>query len=133
MKKRLLIFVGLAGLAGMSPSALPAASPVIVHEWGTFTSLQDDNGRALGGINVDDEPVPDFVHTWMGLPVVAQYSVTERNIGLPPYSRAKSWTPGDPSVTLRLETPVLYVYPPAGQAEATVRRWTCRSISTAEC
>ncbi|HEX7617225.1 MAG TPA: hypothetical protein VF480_00750, partial [Verrucomicrobiae bacterium] len=33
-----------------------------VHEWGTFTSLQDENGRAIGGINTDDEPVPEFVH-----------------------------------------------------------------------
>src|SRR5438445_12533848 len=36
--------------------------PLIVHEWGTFTSLQDESGRAIGGINSDDEPVPKFVH-----------------------------------------------------------------------
>jgi hypothetical protein len=35
---------------------------LIVHEWGTFTTLQDENGRELSGINVDDEPVPKFVH-----------------------------------------------------------------------
>jgi len=39
-----------------------AAEKLVVHEWGTFTSLQDENGKALGGINVDDEPVPDFVY-----------------------------------------------------------------------
>ena len=33
-----------------------------VHEWGTFTSLQNENGEAIGGINTDDEPVPQFVH-----------------------------------------------------------------------
>src|SRR5688500_17461216 len=32
------------------------------HEWGTFTVLQDEEGQPLGGINTDDEPVPDFVH-----------------------------------------------------------------------
>src|SRR5438552_9807693 len=35
---------------------------LVVHEWGTFTSLQDESGRAIGGINSDDEPVPKFVH-----------------------------------------------------------------------
>ncbi len=33
-----------------------------IHEWGTFTSLQNESGDALGGINSDDEPVPQFVH-----------------------------------------------------------------------
>src|ERR1039458_980515 len=38
------------------------AQPLVVHEWGTFTSLQDEAGRTLGGINTDDEPVPAFCH-----------------------------------------------------------------------
>ena len=33
-----------------------------IHEWGTFTSLQNEAGEAVGGINTDDEPVPPFVH-----------------------------------------------------------------------
>ena len=33
-----------------------------IHEWGTFTALQNDAGVAAGGINVDDEPLPAFVH-----------------------------------------------------------------------
>ena len=33
-----------------------------VHEWGTFISLQNESGDAIGGINTDDEPVPPFVH-----------------------------------------------------------------------
>ena len=35
---------------------------LVVHEWGTFTTLQDEAGTELTGINVDDEPVPEFVH-----------------------------------------------------------------------
>ena len=35
---------------------------LIVHEWGTFTELQDFAGTSLNGINTDDEPVPRFVH-----------------------------------------------------------------------
>jgi len=33
-----------------------------IHEWGTFTSLQNESGDTLSGVNTDDEPVPDFVH-----------------------------------------------------------------------
>ena len=33
---------------------------LIVHEWGTFTALQNERGEQLGGINIDDEPVPKF-------------------------------------------------------------------------
>ncbi len=31
-----------------------------MHEWGTFTVLQDEKGDAIPGINIDDEPVPAF-------------------------------------------------------------------------
>jgi hypothetical protein len=90
--------------------ALRADNPVIVHEWGTFTSLQDENGKALGGINVDDEPVPNFVH---GAGFVHDLTgVYAYNFGLPPYPPTKGWRPADQDVTMRLETPVLYFYPP---------------------
>jgi len=39
-----------------------------VHEWGTFTSFQSEDGKTIAGINVDDEPVPDFVHRLRDLP-----------------------------------------------------------------
>ena len=52
--------------AGLIPLAALAANnnKLVVHEWGTFTSLEDDRGQQLGGINIDDEPVPSFVHNW---------------------------------------------------------------------
>lgn len=79
---------------------------LVVHEWGTFTSLQDETGRAIGGINSDDEPLPPFVHNLRD--------------GLIPRSPAEdlvaALTKGVPFVmptaTMRLETPVLYFYPP---------------------
>lgn len=112
-----------------SANILHAENPVIVHEWGTFTSLQDENGRAIGGINVDDEPVPWFVCQIAGTSVVpergADEHTTHASFGLPPYGAGsqfvKGWgTVADPNVTLRLETPVLYIYPPDGQAPASV-------------
>jgi len=81
--------------------------PLVVHEWGTFTSLQDEAGRTLGGINTDDEPVPDFCHDLDGLLIV-------RPGQLPPLLHKGLGSSCDPDVTMRLETPVLYFHPPTG-------------------
>src|SRR4029453_18035049 len=79
---------------------------LIVHEWGTFTSFQDEQGHTIPGINVDDEPVPLFVHRLAGVDIYLTGS------------RPATWSQGaprcHPDVTMRLETPVLYFYPPAG-------------------
>jgi hypothetical protein len=92
-------------IAGCVTRACDAASPLVVHEWGTFTSFQDRDGKTIAGINVDDEPVPGFVHRLGTLPVFETTSLPA------------TWSQGAPSchpdVTLRLETPVLYFYPPA--------------------
>lgn len=83
-----------------------------IHEWGTFTALQNDAGVAAGGINVDDEPLPDFVHDlYAGLinrPFVPRVRLFDK--GLPIRY---------PQVTLRLETPVLYFHPPQALAGPT--------------
>ena len=50
-----LLSCGIASANSVPPAAAP--SGIVVHEWGTFTSLQDELGRAIGGINTDDEPV----------------------------------------------------------------------------
>lgn len=93
----LLVMVGAAAAQG---------SKLVVHEWGTFTSFQDENGRTIAGINVDDEPVPAFVHRLVDVEIFATTS------------RPARWSQGAPSchpdVTLRLETPVLYFYPSGG-------------------
>lgn len=92
--------------------SVPAAAKEIlaVHEWGTFTALQNESGDALPGINIDDEPLPAFchnLHPWALVranatrPVVDMKGVPQRH----------------PWVTLRLETPVLYFHP-AKQSES---------------
>lgn len=88
----------------------PAAqSQLVVHEWGTFTTLQDEHGRELPGINIDDEPVPAFVHNLapfvLNSPLVVLRDWQYRMKGVPRQH---------PQVTMRLETPVVYFYPPAG-------------------
>lgn len=97
--------VAVLGLIACCIAQAGVASPLVVHEWGTFTSFQDANGTTIAGINVDDEPVPWFVHR---LGVAEPFGVA----GLP-----AAWSQGAPrchaDVTMRLETPVLYFYPPA--------------------
>jgi hypothetical protein len=79
------------------------ASDLVVHEWGTFTSFQDRDGATIAGINVDDEPVPDFVHRLARDLILSTHLIS---------SAVWKGAPGcHPDVTLRLETPVLYFYP----------------------
>jgi len=90
----------------LATTTLPAAEPGWkVHEWGTFTSLQDETGAAIGGINTDDEPVPDFVHQ-----LAHPFLLFPTEIPVVFFQGSPAC---HPDVTMRLETPVLYFYPPA--------------------
>lgn len=106
---------GAAATAFMPDSAVLAKgnNGLLVHEWGTFTTLQDDDGRELSGINIDDEPVPDFVHdvnpALLASPVLTSSHWEYRMKGAPR---------SHPLVTMRLETPVIYFYPPKGALES---------------
>lgn len=82
-------------------TALAQNRPLVIHEWGTFTSLHDESGRTLDRINSDDEPVPAFVHSMLPGNTIPQ---------------SQGYRAGDPLVTMRLETPVLYVYAPGNSA-----------------
>ena len=92
-----------------SPSG--SGDALVVHEWGTFTVLQDEQGKAIGGINTDDEPLPDFVHN-------LNWAVNGPSSPLPPVY-FKGVPRSHPDVYTRLETPVIYFYPPGGK-EMTV-------------
>jgi hypothetical protein len=82
---------------------------IVAHEWGTFTSLQNELGKELGGINVDDEPVPEFVHNLSRFLLVPTF-LTEASW----IYRMKQVPRQHPHVTMRLETPVIYFYRPDG-------------------
>ncbi len=99
--------VGLVGalLAGLGSSAL--AADLVVHEWGTITTVHDAEGTPATGLNRIDESevMPEFVH---------RYEPT--NTRQPKRLLAKSpQVPGRPDVTMRLETPVIYFHPPPGK------------------
>jgi len=94
--------IGVASLA-------QAQQPLVIHEWGTFTSFQNETGRALSRVNSDDEPVPEFVHR------VGTISPSLSDNG------GKGIMPSHPEVTMRLETPVLYFHLPQGVHEQTIK------------
>jgi hypothetical protein len=101
MDSRFLLAVVFAGLTvGLQ------AQPLVVHEWGTFTSLQDEEGRTLDGINTDDEPVPSFCHDMAPRLVL--------NRGVAAWGLSQGAPRGHRDVTMRLETPVVYFHPPKG-------------------
>src|SRR5579863_7247016 len=102
------ILLAFTVIALIAIPATAGTTPLVIHEWGTFTSLQDESGQAISGINTDDEPVPDFVHRLSGRLV---FNTTEV-----PNSFFKSIPRCDTDVTMRLETPVLYFHPDAGVA-----------------
>ncbi len=99
----LVASLGLLPLAGASlaggdgpPSA---KAPFVVHEWGTFTSVQGADGVGLEGLAHEEEALPDFVYSRAKVracPLRDQgYKGLER-----PAQR----------VTQKMETPVLYFH-----------------------
>jgi hypothetical protein len=110
---RLLIVAVLALV--VSPFAHASPDRLIVHEWGTFTSLQDESGRTLSNINTDDEPVPGFVHG-LGRGYKGLFLLPTE---MPP-PLAQGAPVGHPQITMRLETPVTYFHLPEGMKTATL-------------
>jgi len=95
-----LRYPAIAILAALVLTCTASASDLVVHEWGTFTSFQDETGVAFTGINAEDEPLPDFCHKirWSG---AIEASAPE----------SKAVSRGHPDITMRLETPVIYFHP----------------------
>ncbi len=96
--KMLTVFLLLATVA---VTAAASDERLVVHEWGTFTSLQTAHGQTLGGINTDDESLPEFVTT-LGRDLIG-------------VAGFKGVSYSHPDVTMRLETPVIYFHPQVNQ------------------
>ena len=114
--RMLAVALAIIGLAANRGQTAAAAEKLVVHEWGTFTSLQDENGRQLGGINVDDEPVPSFVYGDKG----EFLSQLHPQFSIAPQVVSKGAPQRNPLVTMRLETPVMYFYLPKSQQSPLV-------------
>lgn len=106
MHTRVLVLVAAMTAGALAAAALagddgkkPAGDRFVVHEWGTFTSMQGSGGLALEGLTREEESLPDFVYDrtkirdcplrdqgWKGLEMPAE------------------------RVTQKMETPVIYFH-----------------------
>jgi hypothetical protein len=98
----------IAVLAACISTAASAAGRLVAHEWGTITTVHDAQGAPKTGLNRIDESevLPDFVHRYE--PETTRQD-PKRRLG------KSTLVPGRPDVTLRLETPVIYFYPPPNE------------------
>jgi hypothetical protein len=97
------VVLSAAILAG--PANLALAADLVIHEWGTITTIHGADGTPATGLNRIDEAdvLPDFVHRYE--PESTRYD-SKRFLGKRPN------IPGRPDITMRLETPVIYFHPP---------------------
>ena len=106
---RILIGIALIGIVGFGVGAalLRTDDPdrLVVHEWGTITTRHAPDGTPDGRLNRIDsaDVLPSFVHRFE--PDVTRDD-SSRALGKSPL------VPGRPDITMRLETPVIYFYPP---------------------
>jgi hypothetical protein len=101
MNRKCLIlgFAGLAGLATVGFVRWPHQGALVVHERGTFTSLQGSDGVPLKWNPLESSRLPGFVYSWQHAGL-GRYPSGMLGLGL------KSAL-----VTLqRMETPVIYFY-----------------------
>lgn len=73
--------------------SLHASEPFVVHEWGTFTAVHASDGKLLSGLEREEHRLPNFVRC---------------HAGFAPAD--KGWSRPVKNVTIKMETPVLYVY-----------------------
>lgn len=109
----------------------PVQAKLVIHEWGTFTSLVGSNGQAQNGMYHEDEVLPDFVHNFGDLPknsrgsrvsVMAWAPPADSSQPppqpvqppLPPHCTAHLKVPCEflynQTITQKMETPVVYFY-----------------------
>ena len=81
------------GTLATPPSTPPPEEGLVVHEWGTFTSMQGTNGVPLEGMHHEEEKLPGFVHGRQ------QKCMASKCLDFIPEG-----------VTQKMETPVLYFY-----------------------
>jgi hypothetical protein len=100
------VSVPLAFVASPGGDRCAAAEHLVVHEWGTFTSMQGSDGIALEGLQHEEESLPAFVYS--------RSKVRE----CPLRDRGYKGLECDVShVTRKMETPVIYFYSPIAHRE----------------
>ncbi len=98
-----LLAFAVCPFGGETPA--PAPLDLVVHEWGTFTSMQGSDGVTLEGLHHEEAELPRFVYQLddaggLGLEMGRTKGIARRVRG----------------VTVKMETPVTYFYSPRALA-----------------
>ncbi len=101
MHKLMLVVIGIGACATLAGGSFGAkeADPLVVHEWGTFTSLQGSDGVTLEGLEREEEALPRFVYDRTKV-----RDCPLRRVG---YKGLEQPIEG---VTQKMETPVIYFH-----------------------
>jgi len=102
----LLLTLSLAALFQVAARPAWDGHSLVVHEWGTFTTVLDPDGVVLDGLTHEDGDLPGFVHVLGGgltgaspkmeTPVVYVYSPKELELEVDvrfPHGRVTHWYP----------------------------------------
>jgi hypothetical protein len=81
------------------PAPAAAADPLVVHEWGTFTSVQGADGTVLEGLQHEEETLPGFVYSRSKVRACPLRESGFKGLEVPATH-----------VTQKMETPVLYFH-----------------------
>lgn len=119
--KRCLALLMVAHIAAL-------ADNLVVHEWGTFTSLMGSDGKRQEGMHQEEEALPDFVYGFSHPQNEAAIKMAGRcgHVKLPCatlHNLAQDKQPSDimpknplgAGITQKMETPVIYFYGDVGQ------------------
>ena len=111
-------------------SLSPVLSAYELHEWGTFTTVSGSNGENLAGLHVEEEHLPAFVYSHVGMENYDPYSYRDyyrsngkrppqqqmlvrqdgNKLSFPFRSGKGMPTASIQNVTVKMETPVIYFY-----------------------
>ncbi len=86
----LLLLLAAIPVSLRAQTQSPTPGTFIVHEWGTFLSVQGSDGKTIGGMVESDEPLPGFV-------ITRSQNGADRS-----YARR--------NILSKMETPVTYFY-----------------------
>ncbi|MEM9282273.1 MAG: hypothetical protein AAGA96_10630 [Verrucomicrobiota bacterium] len=109
----LVIAASIVFLVRQTQASPTSPSALVVHEWGTFTSIYGSDGTMLTGIERDEEALPPFVYSHGiadGQPQFFDLSKPEQALEF--QVMRKGIKRPVQNVTVKMETPVLYFYSP---------------------
>ncbi len=97
-----------------------------LHEWGTFTTVSGSDGVLLSGLQREEEPLPPFVHSHLGMENGSSARDAPLRALLDRYDTLWPVNPADgfsgkgltkrpvAGVTVKMETPVIYFHSDKG-------------------